>query len=369
MFEIRGAYAVASVFSDTAEEYAVNQVRAVCDNPVSKGSHIAIMPDIHPGKTAPIGFTMTLGDRIMPEFIGADIGCGVSYIKLNFTRLEYQRLDTVIRENIPTGSSNRARAHTLSADFDVSDLLCSRHIDAQRAYLSLGTLGGGNHFIELDEDDEGSIYVIVHSGSRYLGSAVTAHYMREGQRMLKSKGINIPYELTYLEGQLMEDYISDIGIVQGFAMLNREIILYELEKKLKLKPVKYGESIHNYVDENRILRKGAVSAYEGDKVIIPVNMRDGVILGTGKGNRQWNYSAPHGAGRVLSHKAVLKEHTLSEFKSSVSGIHSVTVCRETLDEAPFAYRGIDEITQAVKDTVEINKILKPLYNYRGTERR
>ena len=367
MFKLRGDYASAVIYSDSAEQYALSQIKAICDNPVSDGSSIAVMPDVHPGKVAPIGFTMNLGDKIMPLLIGSDIGCGVTYIRLNPVNLEYEKLDKVIRENISVG--NRKTPHRLSYDFDYRDLVCGRHIDEKRAYAALGTLGGGNHFIELERDDEGDIYVLVHSGSRYLGGAVTEQYMRAGRKVLKAKGIKLPYELTYLEGQLMEDYISDVRAVQGFAMLNREIILYELEKKMKLKPLKYGESIHNYVDENRILRKGAVSAYEDDEVIIPINMRDGVILGRGKGNKEWNYSAPHGAGRVMNRETVLKEHTVSEFKNSVKDIHSVTVGKETLDEAPFAYRGIKEIAEAIGDTVEIKKILKPLYNYRGIRER
>ena len=294
---------------------------------------------VYSSKVGQTGLTMTIGNRVFPCLLGNDIGCGISYIKIKETEVEYQKLDTVVRENIPVGSKNRREPHRFSRDFDFDDLLCGKHIDENRSALSLGTLGGGNHFIELDKDDEGYIYAFVHSGSRYLGVAVTEFYLKEGQKHLKKRGISAPYELTYLEGQLMEDYLHDIHQVMGFAMLNREIILHELEKKMKWNVETFGESIHNYVDENKILRKGASQAYENDEVIIPINMRDGIILGRGKGNPDWNFSAPNGAGRILKR-----------------------------DEAPFAYRDIDEIVSAISPSVSVEKILKPLYNYRAVEK-
>lgn len=369
MQKIKGTYASAVVYSDTAEDYALAQVKMICDQEAAEGSQICLMPDIHPGKVGPIGLSMTIKDKVLPALLGADIGCGVSYFKIKPTKIEFQKLDTILREHIPSGKQNRKEPHRYSSDFDFSDLCCGKHIDQRRAILSLGTLGGGNHFLEVDQDEEGNLYFLCHSGSRYLGGIVTEYYLKAGQKALKTKGISLPYELTYLDGCLMEDYLQDVQEVQGFAMLNREIMLLELQKRLKLKPEYFGESIHNYVDENRILRKGAIAAYAEDEVIIPINMRDGVLLGYGKGNPEWNYSAPHGAGRILSRKDVLRRYTLAEFKKTVSGIHSVTVCRETLAEAPFAYRGIEEIAQSVKDSVKIKKVLKPLYNYRGTERR
>lgn len=369
MQKIKGKYAAADVFSDTAEEYAISQIKAICDNEAAEDSKICIMPDVHPGKVGPIGLTMTLGNRVLPYLLGTDIGCGISYIKIKETKVEYQKLDTVIRENIPVGSKNRREPHRFSKDFDFDDLICRKHVDKDRAILGLGTLGSGNHFIELDKDERGNIYAFVHSGSRYLGAAVTEYYLKEGQKRLKKKGISVPYELTYLEGKLMDDYLHDIREVMGFAMLNREIILWELEKKMKWKAESFGESIHNYVDENRILRKGAVQAYEDDEVIIPINMRDGIILGRGKGNPDWNFSAPHGAGRILNRDEARKQHTVSEYKETMKGIYSPTIGKETLDEAPFAYRGIDEIVSAISPSVTVEKILKPLYNYKAAEER
>ncbi|MGN0735333.1 MAG: RtcB family protein [Anaerovoracaceae bacterium] len=369
MQKIKGKYVAADVFSDTAEEYAIAQIKAISDNEAAKDSKICIMPDVHPGKVGPIGLTMTLENRVLPCLLGADIGCGISYIKIKETKVEYQKLDTVIRDNIPVGSKSRREPHRFSRDFDFDDLICRKHVDKNRSTLGLGTLGSGNHFIELDKDYEGNIYAFVHSGSRYLGAAVSEYYLKEGQKQLRGKGISVPYELTYLEGKLMDDYLHDVREVMGFAMLNREIILYELEKRMKWKVESFGESIHNYVDENRILRKGAASAYEDDEVFIPINMRDGIIIGRGKGNPDWNFSAPHGAGRILNRDEVRKKHTVSEFKETMKGIYSPTVGKETLDEAPFAYRGIDEIVSSISPSVKVEKILKPLYNYKAAEER
>ena len=284
MQKSKGRFTSATVFSDTAESYAIAQVQMICDNEAAAGSKIRIMPDVHPGKVAPIGLSMTVGSKVMPSFVGSDIGCGITYIRIKNTKIEYQRLDKVIREYIPTGAGIRREPHLYSRDFDFSNLLCRKHINEKKAELSLGTLGGGNHFIELCKDKDENIYASVHTGSRSLGKEVTDFYVKKGHKLLKEKGIVVPYELTYLEGKLMEEYLHDVSEVQGYAMLNREIILRELAKHMKWKIEKYGESIHNYVDENRILRKGAVSAYKEDEVIIPVNMRDGIIIAEGKGN-------------------------------------------------------------------------------------
>lgn len=365
MQKIKGIYATATIYSETAEDYALAQVKMICDNEAASGSKICLMPDIHPGKVGPIGLTMTIGERVLPNLLGADIGCGISYFKTKDTKIEFQKLDKIIREKIPSGSSNRKEAHRYSKDFDFSNLYCAKHVDQNRAIRSLGTLGGGNHFIEIDRDDDGGIYFVVHSGSRYLGGAVTEYYLKQGQKELKAKGISVPYEMTWLSGPLMEQYLHDVHEVQGFAMLNREIMLTELEKNLKLKPTDFGESVHNYADENRILRKGAAAAYENDLVIIPINMRDGIIIGCGKGNQEWNCSAPHGAGRILSREEVKRQHTVSEFKTAMKGIYSPSIGKSTLDEAPFAYRGVDEIKEAIRESVRIEKILTPIYSYKA----
>ncbi len=369
MQKIKGTYASATVYAKTVEEYALAQIQMICDSQAALGSKIRVMPDVHPGKVGPIGLTMTLSEKVMPGLVGIDIGCGISYIQIKRTKIEYQKLDSVIRQHIPVGSKIRETPHFFSRDFEFDDLLCRKHVHERKAVLSLGTLGGGNHFLEIDEDEEGNQYVFVHSGSRRLGREVTEYYLKEGQCRLREKGLDVPYEQTWLEGQLMEDYLHDMKEVQGFAMLNREIILSELAKRMKWKITHFGESIHNYVDENRILRKGASSAYAADEVIIPINMRDGIILGKGKGNPDWNCSAPHGAGRVMNRQQAKSMHTVSEFRSAMDGVYSPTICKETLDEAPFAYRGMEEILDVVSEAVAVEKILKPVYNYKAAEER
>ena len=367
MQKINGKYASAVIFAKDIEDYAKAQVKMICDHEAAAGSKICLMPDVHPGKVGPIGLTMTIKDKVILNLVGTDIGCGISYARIGKKNVEFQKLDKVIRECIPSGGKVRKEPHRYSDDFCFDDLLCGNSVNREKGYLSLGTLGSGNHFIELDKDEEGNLYLVVHSGSRHLGKEVTEYYLREGQRLLKNKGESVPFEVTWLEGALMESYLHDVSITQGYAMLNREIILREICKRMKWKPDYFGESIHNYVDENQVLRKGACSAYKGDNVIIPVNMRDGIILGTGKGNADWNCSAPHGAGRILRRDEARKQHTVSEFKRMMDGIYCSIICKETLDEAPFAYRSLEQILESIKDTVEVNKILKPIYNYKATE--
>ena len=366
---IKGNYASAYVYSDTAEAFSLAQVRMICDDKAASGSKIRLMPDVHPGKIGPIGLTMTIGERILPGLVGIDMGCGVSHIKFKAKHIEYQKLDRVIGEEIPAGMSIRKVPLHGAMDFDFGKLRCFSSINQSRARCSLGTLGGGNHFIEVDRDNEGFFYAVVHSGSRYLGKAVSEHYMGLGQKAIKAQGEAVPYEMTYLEGQLMEDYLHDLRIVQEYAELNRQLILNRLSKGMKWKVLEYGNCHHNYIDENRILRKGAIAAYHGQPVIIPINGKDGIILGSGKGNADWNCSAPHGAGRILRRDEARKQHTVSEFKRMMDGIYCSVICKETLDEAPFAYRGLNEICENIKDTVEVKKVLKPVYNYKAAEGR
>lgn len=373
MTEINGAYGSVKVFTtsnkDTAiDRYALAQLQLLCDDPVSIGSTIRVMPDVHPGKVCTIGLTLTVTDRILPNLIGIDIGCGVSIVKLNNARMDFQKLDRIIRENIPTGSSIRNKPLPAASDYDLSGLRCYRHIREDKARLSLGTLGGGNHFIEVDQDGDGAYYLTVHSGSRHLGKEVTDHYMRCGHEKLDSSGEEIPYPLTYINGDLMDDYIHDVVITQEYARTNRELILREIMKGMKWKGGDIKSVCHNYLSESGgqlMLRKGAISAGNDEFVAIPVNMRDGIILGTGRGNPDWNYSAPHGAGRLLKREDVKNSHTVSEYKNVMKGIYSSCIGKDTLDEAPFAYRNIDEIAEAIKDTVRIDRIIRPVYSYKA----
>ena len=371
---IEGRYASAVVLTDEAEDYALAQIKQLCDQEAFQGSRIRVMPDVHPGKVGTIGFTATVTNKVMPAVVGIDIGCGMTIAKVKKGKREFQRLDAVIRDNVPSGFGIRVVPHRFSERFDMGGLRCRegmpREDGRDKALLSMGTLGGGNHFIEVDEASDGGLYVLVHSGSRSLGKMVSEYYMREGQRELKSQGIQIPYELVYLEGRLMEDYLYDTALVQIFAALNREAILDEILQGMKWKPEEEWSCIHNYVAfdkelEAPVLRKGAISAHLGERVIIPVNMRDGVLLGIGRGNAEWNYSAPHGAGRLMSREMIRKNYTVSQFKKEMKGVYSTCVSADTLDEAPFAYRSLGYLKEAVAETVEITEILKPVYNFKA----
>lgn len=379
MKTMNGIYASTKIFTTNNEttaidDYAIHQLQMLCDNPVTEGSRIRIMPDVHPGKVGTIGLTMTIGTRIMPNLIGIDIGCGMTLAEIKDKKVEYQKLDKVIRENIPSGYAIRKKIHRYAEEFEFERLYCYKHIRLEKASHSLGTLGGGNHFIELDKDEAGHIYIVIHSGSRHLGKEVTEYYLNEGQKLLKEKGISVPYELTYLEGELKEHYLHDLQVVQEYASLNREIILDELVKGMKWKVTDSYSCIHNYIDESEetlktfgvpILRKGAISAKQNENVIIPINMRDGVILGLGLGNEEWNCSAPHGSGRIMKREDIKSHFTVSSFKSEMKGIYSSCINKETLDEAPFAYRALEDIAEVIKDTVTITKVIKPIYNYKA----
>ena len=373
MKTVNGVYTSAKIFNTktteySIDEYALAQLKALCDNEAFEGCSIRVMPDVHPGKVGTIGFTSTLGKRILPNVIGIDIGCGMTLAKVKGKTNEFQKLDVVIRDNVPSGFSLRKNSHPMADTFDLTKLHCYKHIYEEKALLSLGTLGGGNHFIELDVDEAKNVYLVAHSGSRHLGKEVTEYYLAEGQKLLKSRGIDIPYEMTYLEGELMESYLHDLQIVQNFATLNREIIISEISKGMKWKVLESYTCIHNYVDFSTdipIIRKGAISAKRGEAVIIPINMRDGVILGIGLGNSDWNCSAPHGAGRIMKREDVKANYTVSIFKSEMKGIYSSCISKGTLDEAPFVYRDIESIKEAIIDTVAIEKIIKPIYNFKS----
>ena len=376
---IKGAYTSAQIFTtnnkETAvDQYAISQLQMICDQESSKGCRIRVMPDVHPGKVGTIGLTMTIGEKIIPNLIGIDIGCGMTLAQIKGKKIEYQKLDTVIRDSVPSGFSIRANAHRFTGEFDFDALRCVKHIRTDNALLSLGSLGGGNHFIEADKDDDGNLYIVIHTGSRHLGKEVTEYYLNEGQKYLKANGIEVPYEITWLEGVLMEDYLHDLQVVQQFASLNREIILDELLKGMKWKILDTYECIHNYVDASpdtldtfgtSMLRKGAISANAGEKVIIPINMCDGIILGTGHGNPEWNCSAPHGSGRIMKREEVKNHFTVSSFKSEMKGIYSSCIGKDTLDEAPFAYRSLEDITDVIGETVTIDRIIRPVYNFKA----
>lgn len=369
MKTVNGIYAEAKIFTDDVEDYALAQVKMICDNEIARGSTIRMMPDIHPGKIAPIGLSMTVAGKVIPQLLGVDIGCGMTCVKLNKCNVEFQKLDRVIRENIPSGFNIRKEPHHMAEDFSYEGFHCIRHINRQKADRSLGTLGGGNHFIELDKSDDGSLYLVVHSGSRHLGEEVAEYYTKLADTSLKEQGKEVPYYMSYLEGENKEAYLEDVQIIQHYAEWNRKIIVREILKGMKWKAEEQFSVPHNYLDDSGILRKGSISAKKGEPVVIPANMRDGIILGIGKGNADWNYSAPHGSGRKLKRDDVKNQYTVSEFKKEMKGIYSSCVSVDTLDEAPFAYRAITEIVEQIRDTVEVTEILKPVYNFKAGSRK
>lgn len=362
---IKGIYAEAKIFTDDVEPYAEAQVKMICDEEAAKGSTIYMMPDIHPGKVGPIGLSMRITDKVIPQLLGVDIGCGMTCVKLNRNNAEFQKLDRVIRENVPSGSSIRKDAHPMAEEFSYQELQCMKHINVERAGKSLGTLGGGNHFIELDKGADDSMYLTVHTGSRHLGEEVAEYYTKLANRVHKEQGKEIPYYMSYLEGENKEAYQKDVQVIQRYAEWNRQIIVREILKGMKWKAVEQFSVAHNYLDTEGVLRKGAISARNGEPVIIPINMKEGILIGIGKGNAKWNFSAPHGSGRKWKREDVKNRYTVSQFKKEMKGIYSSCVGAETLDEAPFAYRSISEIAEQIQDTVDITNQLLPVYNFKA----
>lgn len=398
MIILNGKYNYAKVFTEIIDEGAIAQIIELCNQPISENSSIRIMPDVHAGAGCTIGTTMTVSDKIIPNLVGVDIGCGMETIRLKEKHIEVQKLDKLIYEKIPSGFEIRRKAHRYIEKIDLAKLYCYKRIDPLRAEMSIGTLGGGNHFIEADKGSDGSIYIVIHSGSRHLGVETAKYYQNEAYRRLNNssekevnelieklkaegkekqiqseikkltstKHTNVPKHLAYCEGELFEQYIHDMKIVQQFAFLNRQAMMDEIIKGMGFHVTERFSTIHNYIDTDKmILRKGAVSAESGEKLLIPVNMRDGSLICTGKGNPDWNCSAPHGAGRLMSRSQAKESFTVSEFKKQMKGIYTTSVNQQTLDECPMAYKSIEDIVDNIGDTVEINDIIKPIYNFKA----
>jgi RNA-splicing ligase RtcB len=366
VLELKGIYNTAKVFTDNADPTAIQQIKHLLDQPFMEGSKIRIMPDVHAGMGCTIGTTMTVTDKVVPNLVGVDIGCGMETALLKDKHVELAQLDKAIHQYIPAGFHIRKEAHHFSDEIDLTALRCAKHVDINRGILSLGTLGGGNHFIELGADDENRLYLVVHSGSRNLGKQVCEWYQKMAADNLNRKGKGMDRVLAYLEGQAMLDYLHDMEIMQRYADLNRKAIIRELEKRVKLKITDQFTTTHNYIDTQKmILRKGAVSSEKGERLLVPMNMRDGSLLCVGKGNADWNYSAPHGAGRIMSRTEAKASITLSAFQKTMKGVYSSTINQSTLDEAPFAYQPMEIIIANIGDTAEIIKTIKPLYNFKS----
>ncbi|SHK13409.1 RtcB family protein [Desulforamulus aeronauticus] len=400
MLEIKGSYNTAIVYSKNIEPGAIKQIETLCSQEFAKGSKIRIMPDVHSGAGCTIGTTMTIKDKVVPNLVGVDIGCGMEVIKIANRHIELQKLDRLIYDKIPCGFNIREKEHPFNDDINLNELTCKGEVNLGRARRSIGTLGGGNHFIEANKDSEGNLYIVIHSGSRHLGHEVASLYQEEAfkslnkqtkldldayikelkatgrkkeiQQQLKRKKTEllteIPKPLAYVSGKLFHDYIHDMKIVQRFAELNRKAMLQELIKGMKLNIVEQFMTIHNYIDmEKMILRKGAVSAQQGEKLLIPINMRDGSLICRGKGNADWNFSAPHGAGRIMSRTQARHSFTLTQYKDIMAGIFTTSVNKETLDECPLAYKPIEDIVNNIDDTVEIMDTIKSIYNFKAAE--
>lgn len=400
MIILNGKYNSAKVFTEVIDQSSIAQVIELCNQPISAGSQIRIMPDVHAGAGCTIGTTMTITDKAIPNLVGVDIGCGMETVRIKEKHIELQQLDKLIYRTIPSGFSIRKKTHRYINEINLAELYCAEYVNLDRAELSMGTLGGGNHFIEADKGNDGSIYIVIHSGSRHLGVETAKYYQEQAYRNLNrssqadvdelvarlkaegkakqieseikklknTKTTDIPKHLAYTEGLLFEQYIHDMKIVQEFARLNRLAMMDEIIKGMGLHVVEQFTTIHNYIDtESMILRKGAISAKDGEKMLIPINMRDGSLICTGKGNSDWNYSAPHGAGRLMSRSQAKQTFTVSEYKKQMKGIYTTSVNSGTLDECPMVYKNMNDIIDNIGDTAEVNEIIKPIYNFKAGE--
>ena len=398
MIEIKGKVNTAICFAKVIEDVAIDQIQRMCDYPFTENSRIRIMPDVHAGKGCTIGTTMTVIDKAVPNVVGVDIGCGMYTVNLGNSEIDMEQMDAAAHF-IPSGTDVwEGRKER----FNLLDLRCYRELkDVKRLERSLGTLGGGNHFIEIDQALDGTKYLVIHSGSRNLGKQVAEHYQQlatdlnqgkeeyytkrdaliaeykaagrrnEIQAALKelhwkAREATIPEDLCYLYGKYLEDYLHDVEICQKFARRSRELMAEIILGRLSLTALDAFHTIHNYIDtEEMILRKGAIAAHDGERVLIPINMRDGSVLAVGRGNPEWNYSAPHGAGRILSRTEAKETLDLEEYRREMAGVYTTSVNEKTLDEAPMAYKSLSDIIDVISESVDIIEVLKPIYNYKA----
>ena len=403
MIEIRGDYNTALCYCAELEATAEMQIKTLCDQKEFKGCKIRIMPDVHAGLGCTIGTTMTIRDKIVPGMVGVDIGCGMETTRIAEREIDFIKLDALIRREIPCGREIRRKEHPFNAEINLASLRCASRVKLERARRSIGTLGGGNHFIEAGRARDGGLYIVVHSGSRHIGNEVARYYQDKGfdalcgkasfqidetiarlkaegrsydiqktvnkmKKRHKPENPRLPKDLAYVEGKLFDDYIHDMKIIQKFAVLNRRAMTSIIIEEMKLTPEESFTTIHNYIDTGAmILRKGAVSARKGEKLLIPINMRYGSLICVGKGNPDWNESAPHGAGRLMSRKSAFETLSMDEFRAGMKGIFSTCIVPATLDESPMAYKDADEIIGQISPTAEIIERIEPVYNFKAAE--
>jgi len=373
---ITGTYNSAKVYTDNLEPSAAAQIQAIVDCEVFAGSNICIMPDVHAGIGCTIGMTMTFTDRIVPNFVGVDIGCGMLTLNLGKVEIDLPRFDNQVKRSVPSGFHIRNNCHPFVKNTGINKLICP-DVTLARARDSVGTLGGGNHFIELAKDDDGDVYLVIHSGSRNMGKQIAEYY----QKIAVSKCPDVKKDFAFVKGKDYDDYLHDMQIAQEYADWNRRAIADSIisnyfysadsgddSNQKQLNEYQQFTTIHNYLDcTNKILRKGAISAQKDETILIPMNMRDGSLICKGLGNKEWNCSAPHGAGRILGRGAAMKALNLADFQKSMQGIYTTTANESTLDEAPMAYKPMEEIINNIGDTVSIMKHIKPIYNFKAGE--
>jgi tRNA-splicing ligase RtcB len=359
MFEVKGFYNTAIVYADNVDAKAIAQIEDLCNQEFTTGSKIRIMSDVHSGAGCTIGTTMTITDTVVPNLVGVDIGCGLEVVRLEERTVDLDLLDRTIYSLIPAGFSIRKQPHRYNAQIDTSALKIASQVDHERGRLSIGTLGGGNHFIEVNRGSDGELFLVVHSGSRNIGLQVATEYQKKASGSTRNP-------LAYLEGKEFEHYLHDMAIMQKWADINRRAIADDLMEALGLTVGERFSTVHNYIDlERMILRKGAVSAKEGEILIIPLNMRDGSLICRGKGNPEWNWSAPHGAGRVMSRRKAKQTLTMKEYRSAMRGVHTTSVSHSTLDEAPAAYKDVSALLNHIDDTVTVLDRIVPIYNFKA----
>jgi len=400
VISVTGTQTEAKVFSNYPQETALEQIQELCNQAFLKDTKIRIMPDYHAGKGCVIGTTIQLKDKVVPNLVGVDVGCGVLTVKLQNKKVDFNKLDHVIRTFVPSGQELHSdeTVRLINTEFPSVQEFKAKHILTQdKSLYSLGTLGGGNHFIEVSVDSEGYHYLTIHTGSRYVGAKIANYYQKVAISNIRQQDLNemieqlklsgrekeiqtaiqsfkdknpvIPPDLAYLEGENFQDYMHDMKLAQAFAKANREEIARAITENMGFDELDRFDTVHNYIDtENLILRKGAVSAQKGERLIIPMNMRDGSILAVGKGNEDWNYSAPHGAGRILSRTKAMKSLSMEDFHKTMEGIWTTSVSEETLDEAPMAYKPMNEILEKIEETSEIACFIKPVYNFKASEK-
>lgn len=397
LIEINGRFTDAKIFAQTALQTAIDQIQELTDQAFMAGTKVRIMPDYHAGKGCVIGTTIQLQNRVVPNLVGIDVGCGVFVAQLDVLTVDFAKLDSIIRTHVPSGQEIHKEVSPARQflEFEGKQFRASGLKD-DYTNLSLGTLGGGNHFIELAKDVEEQHYLLIHTGSRYVGAKVANWHQKRAYENLRRQDLTekiaelkrqgrekdiqpmilaykeqnpvVPKELAYLEGDYFHDYIHDMKIAQQFARMNRWTIAETIAKQMGWHFTDTFDTIHNYIDtETMTLRKGAVRANKGEKLVIPMNMRDGSLICIGKGNAEWNYSAPHGAGRMYSRRAAKKALNMNDFKDTMQGIWTTSVNEETLDEAPMAYKPMTEIISAIGETVDIVKVIKPVYNFKASE--